>query len=64
MTSIVYAGGSPESRRLSQLQILYNARGRKIEELDRELRTLQDDSEKEIRITNHKLALTEGELLY
>ncbi len=60
MSSVLYAGGSPESRRLSQLQILYNARGRKIEELDRELKELQDDSDREIRIIKHKLVLTEG----
>ena len=53
-------GGSPESRRLAQLQILYNARGRKIEELDRDLKEVQDDSDREIRILKHKLALAQG----
>ena len=49
-----------ENGRLGQLQILYNARGRKIEELDNQLKQLQDDSSREIRILKHKMALIEG----
>ena len=56
-----YADGSADSRRLGQLQVLYNARGRKIEELDLELKTLTESSEREARILKHKLALCEDE---
>ena len=55
-----FSGGSPDSRRLTQLNILYNARGRKIEELDRELKKTKEESDREIRILKHKVALAEG----
>ena len=37
--------------------MLYNARRRKIEELDLELKTLSDSSEREARMLKHKLLL-------
>ena len=61
--SLCPTAGAPESRRLAQLQILYNARGRKIEELDRELKSVKDDSDREIRILKHKMALLQGRLM-
>lgn len=43
-----------------QLQILYKARGRKIEELTRELESQEDEMTKEIRVLNHQIALIKG----
>ena len=41
--------GSAEQRQMAQLQILYKARGRKLEELTNDLHILKDDSSREIR---------------
>ena len=61
LSGVFFIGGSPDNRRLGQLQVLYNARGRKIEELDRELKSVTESSEREIRILKHKLALSQDE---
>uniref|UniRef100_A0A1I8GB68 Uncharacterized protein n=1 Tax=Macrostomum lignano TaxID=282301 RepID=A0A1I8GB68_9PLAT len=51
----------PENQRdLDQLDILYRARGRHIEELKAQLTELQESSAKEARLLKHKLALTEA----
>lgn len=52
-----------ENSRLGQLQVLYNARGRKIEELDRELKEVQESSARDVRILKHKLSLLQGVLV-
>lgn len=43
-----------------QLQILYKARGRKIEELTRKLESQEEEMTKEIRVLNHQIALMKG----
>ncbi|XP_065052034.1 centrosomal protein of 152 kDa-like [Rhopilema esculentum] len=50
-----------QSHDQSQLRILYEARGRKIESLQRELDVKTEDQAKEIRILQHKLSLAKGE---
>ena len=47
----------------NQLEILYRARGSKIEELITTAKQDQDDSDREIRILKHKLTLLEGPCL-
>ena len=42
-------GDSAERRQMAQLQILYKARGRKLEELTNDLQILREDSSREIR---------------
>ncbi|XP_078283464.1 centrosomal protein of 152 kDa isoform X2 [Rhinoraja longicauda] len=49
--------GSTEAHRFAQLQILYNARGRKLEEMQHK----QEECAREIRYSNHQLAMTKGE---
>ncbi|XP_055517254.1 centrosomal protein of 152 kDa isoform X3 [Leucoraja erinacea] len=49
--------GSTEAHRFAQLQILYNARGRKLEEMQHK----QEECAREIRYLNHQLAMTKGE---
>lgn len=45
----------------TQLQILYKARGRKIEELTRKLESQEEEMTKEIRVLNHQNALMKDE---
>ncbi len=52
---------SAERRQMAQLQILYKARGRKLEELTNELHILKEDSGREIRMLKHQLNLTQEE---
>lgn len=44
----------------SQLEILYRARGRKIEELSQQLEEKEEEFGKQIRMLNHQLALIKG----
>ena len=43
-----------------QLEILYRARGRKIEELSQELEEKKDEFGRQLRVLNHQLALVKG----
>ena len=58
--TICFSGGSTDTRQFTQLQILYEARGRRIEELVGEVSRLQEDGDREIRILKHKLTLAQG----
>ncbi|XP_059808509.1 centrosomal protein of 152 kDa isoform X1 [Hypanus sabinus] len=49
--------GSMEAHRFAQLQILYDARGRMIEEMQQK----GEECAREIRYLNHQLAMTKGE---
>lgn len=51
---------SGENQQLAQLQILYKARGRKIEELKNELEVVKAESGREIRILKHQLSVAKG----
>ncbi|CAH1789680.1 unnamed protein product, partial [Owenia fusiformis] len=57
----IQQGRSTESDQLAQLQILYKARGREVERLKKELTTVTEDNEREIRTLKHRVALLEGE---
>ncbi|XP_078097533.1 centrosomal protein of 152 kDa [Mustelus asterias] len=48
---------STEAHQFAQLQILYNARGRQLEEMQHK----QEEFAREIRYLNHQLAMTKGE---
>ncbi|KAK3095207.1 hypothetical protein FSP39_011518 [Pinctada imbricata] len=50
-----------EGRQMAQLQVLYKARGRKIEDLNNELEICKQESAREIRILKHQLSLAKGE---
>ena len=52
--------GSTESQQLQQLQVLYVARGHKIEDLMGELSVYKDSSERQIRMLQHKLTMLQG----
>lgn len=56
--------GDHYSNQSSQLQVLYEARGRKIESLQMELEEKAENYSKELRILNHKLVLATGVLCY
>jgi len=43
-----------------QLRILYDARGKRIEKLSREIDAFKQESEREKRILSHQLAMAEG----
>lgn len=60
MFVIYVVGDSAEGQQLGQLRILYEARGRRLEELDHEYKAFKEDSDREIRILKHRLTLTEG----
>ena len=51
---------SGSNQQVEQLQILYAARGRKLDEVTLQLKTLREDSDREIRIVKHKLTLAQG----
>ncbi|WAR30209.1 CE152-like protein [Mya arenaria] len=53
--------GSGDNQQLAQLQILYKARGRKIEELTNEMEVLKSDTSREMRILKHQLSVAKGE---
>ncbi|XP_045184514.2 trichohyalin-like isoform X1 [Mercenaria mercenaria] len=53
--------GSGENQQLAQLQILYKARGRRIEELTNEIEVVKSESGREIRILKHQLSVSKGE---
>ena len=57
------AGGSTDSRQLAQLQMLYDARGHRLEEMTAELKRVTEDGDREIRILHHKLGLKQGHYL-
>ncbi|XP_065904330.1 centrosomal protein of 152 kDa-like isoform X2 [Dysidea avara] len=46
--------GMKPSDELVQLEVLYSSRGRKIDELTKQLELLQDDHERKLRIANHE----------
>lgn len=48
-------------RQMTQLQILYKARGKKIDELTRELDDIKADSARQSRMLSHQLAMAKGE---
>ncbi|XP_067653234.1 centrosomal protein of 152 kDa-like [Haliotis asinina] len=52
--------GGEDERQLGQLQILYNARGRQLEDLQSDLETLKQESGRENRILKHQLSLAQG----
>ena len=45
---------------MTQLRILYEARGKRIEKLNREIESLKQESDREKRIMSHQLAMVEG----
>ena len=49
-----------DSREVIQLRILYDARGKRIEKMTREIEALKQDTEREKRILSHQLAMAEG----
>ncbi|XP_071098914.1 centrosomal protein of 152 kDa-like [Haliotis cracherodii] len=53
--------GGEDERQAGQLQILYKARGRQLEDLRRDLDTLKQESGRENRILKHQLSLAQGE---
>ena len=55
-------GLSTDNRDFNQLQILYKARGQRLEELTSQFQRLQEDSDREIRIQKHKLTLMQGDV--
>lgn len=59
-THVVSNAGIQGNAQDTQLQILYKARGRKIEELSRKLESQEEESTKEIRVLNHQNALIKG----
>ncbi|RDD39011.1 Centrosomal protein of 152 kDa [Trichoplax sp. H2] len=46
---------------VAQLRILYEARGRKVDELSQQLLTFKEDSDRQIRILQHKVLLSQDE---
>ncbi|XP_014768020.1 centrosomal protein of 152 kDa isoform X2 [Octopus bimaculoides] len=51
----VHIGGSGEQKELVQLQILYKARGRKVDELSQELSNLKKEMEEEVELLQQKV---------
>lgn len=46
---------------IAQLEILYQARGREINNLTAQLEALREESAREKRILNHQLAMAQGD---
>ncbi|CAI9738020.1 Hypothetical predicted protein [Octopus vulgaris] len=51
----VHIGGSGEQKELVQLQILYKARGRKVDELSQELSNLKKEMEEEVELLQQRV---------
>ena len=54
--------GGEKTQDITQLQILYKARGRKLEELSRKLEVQEEEMAKQVRVLNHQNALLRGML--
>ncbi len=54
------SGYRPEEYSLQQLEVLYRARGRKLEQLNRELEAQAEEAERHIRILRHEKVEWEG----
>ncbi len=59
----VRLGGMTHEQQLAQLNILYEARGNRLKELQSELDIRSAESAKQARILQHQLSLAEGKLL-
>ena len=46
---------------MTQLEILYKAKSRELEQVSRQLETLKEEGAREKRILNHQLALVNGQ---
>ncbi len=53
-------GGAAASQQMEQLQILYKARGHKLNEVQSSLDTVREESETETRILKHRLTMAQG----
>ena len=53
-------GGAAASQQMEQLQILYKARGHKLDEVQSSLDTVREESERETRILKHRLTMAQG----
>ncbi|XP_069102444.1 trichohyalin-like isoform X3 [Argopecten irradians] len=53
--------GGLDPRQYSQLQVLYKARGRKLEEITNEYEILKQETGREIRILKHQVSVAKGE---
>ena len=53
---------SNESRQYQQLQALYKARGRKLEEITNDFDVFKEEKEREHRILKHQLSIAQGNL--
>ncbi|OWF36520.1 trichohyalin-like [Mizuhopecten yessoensis] len=53
--------GGLDPRQYSQLQVLYKARGRKLEEITNEYEILKQETSREIRILKHQVSVAKGE---
>lgn len=51
---------STESKQYQQLQALYKARGRKLEEMTNDFDTFKEEKERELRILKHQLSIAQG----
>lgn len=49
------------AQRFSQLHILYQARGRELQEVQLQFAALRESSDREVRVLKHKLRLLEAE---
>ncbi|XP_062579081.1 centrosomal protein of 152 kDa-like, partial [Saccostrea cucullata] len=53
--------GAFDNRQFAQLQILYKARGSKLEEITRDFEQYKQETSREIRIYKHQISLAKGE---
>nr|XP_039265980.1 centrosomal protein of 152 kDa-like [Styela clava]XP_039265982.1 centrosomal protein of 152 kDa-like [Styela clava] len=60
-TSVANDVRGDNGQQMAQLQILYKARGKKIDEISRELEDLKNESAREKRILNHQLAMAKDQ---
>lgn len=52
--------GALDGRQLAQLQILYKARGNKLEEMTKDFDQYKAETSREIRILKHQISLAKG----
>lgn len=57
---VYLTAGALDGRQLAQLQILYKARGNKLEEMTKDFDQYKAETSREIRILKHQISLAKG----
>ena len=60
LTEYCITDGHGDSRQLAQLEILYKAKCSKLDDVTDVLKSLKEESDREIRVLKHRISLLQG----